>query len=215
MQCIKCGKTINDGAAFCPYCGESTEGADVGTPDNKTQKSVKSHKKRNTIIAVSLIFVAAVVLFLVFRQPSWVKENSGRGAGSPQELAEAYLKVINGDDPKSMQRYWDAELEAKGKYLGTDKLKEESEYATSDGLYSLYLPGAEYSVGNVYTNANGGKSYDNVKVDIACRTEGMLGGESVFTGYDYTCSITLHKNVTPDGDRWFLGSMGGQWVIGE
>ena len=223
MFCQKCGNQLNEGAAFCPKCGAIVT---VSENSSKSSVGVDLNKKKNKEIPIIITCVTVLLVIIVLTvkgssghgailEPSWVKANQNKGADNPTQIAVAYLKTLNDGNDTRLYGYWDAQLEEEGIRLDTNSIAKLHNDATTNETKTLYLDGAEYEVGNVYTNEKDGQSYENVKVKITCRTEGMFGGESVFTGYDYILEITLHKNRTPDGDKWFLGQMGDQWSVAQ
>ncbi len=216
MFCQKCGNELSEGAAFCAKCGTKVEEQSIIQEPQTTLRGDKNerkpHKKRAIIIAGLLLVIALIVLILMPKQPAWVERNGDRGSDDPTEIAHAYLQAMNEPDIKYLSKYWDAQIEEEGEHLKSEDILKKSNYATNYGTETLYLEGAQYEVGEIYTLEKNGIEYENVKVKIKCRTEGMFGGESVFTGYDYYDELTLHKNNTPNGDKWFLASMGEQWM---
>ena len=74
MFCEKCGKQINDGAVFCPFCGHSMDAVAEETPIQTmssssrsiTEKANRSGKGKKWIIAgVATIVVATIVILVV------------------------------------------------------------------------------------------------------------------------------------------------------
>lgn len=232
--CQKCGtKVPGSGNSSTNIPDNRQLKGNFGNPENhgvppkgstvKPNRSVGKKKNNKVPIIIACVAVLIIIIFAVMvsggngtvLQPSWVKANKNNGADNPIEIAAAFLETMNDGDPSRLYKYWDAQLSEEGRNLDTDSLEESHQKATNFETETLYLDGAEYEVGNVYTSEKDGKSYEHVKVNINCRTEGMFGGESVFTGYDYSVEITLHKNRTPDGDKWFIGPMGGQWGVAQ
>ncbi len=87
MYCAKCGASLNDGAKFCPSCGQATgavlkdanEGNSAKSPQavEKTQKTKKQTKRIMPLISTAIILGAGVLACVVLikliiekRQPS-------------------------------------------------------------------------------------------------------------------------------------------------
>lgn len=64
MFCFKCGKQIEDGSAFCPYCGAAqTESGDAGTA--AVSGNVGSAQSDRPIYNNTLAIVGLVFTFLI------------------------------------------------------------------------------------------------------------------------------------------------------
>ena len=68
MFCVKCGKQLDDGNAFCPYCGAARASEIVQMPDTVDQQitgaDVKNGSKKK-IVLISSISIVVVALVLV------------------------------------------------------------------------------------------------------------------------------------------------------
>ncbi len=76
MFCEKCGKQINDDAAFCPYCGQSTSSdKQTRTEADNSSASKKTPPKKSFLIISAVIIL--VMVFVLNRSSSVEKELIG------------------------------------------------------------------------------------------------------------------------------------------
>lgn len=77
MFCKNCGKEINDGMAFCPYCGtavkkhQQVEPAADTAPEAKpeatpTEKDIKKAEAKNTNVFALVGFVLSICTWVIF-----------------------------------------------------------------------------------------------------------------------------------------------------
>ncbi len=86
MFCEKCGKLINDGAAFCPYCGQTITSANAPQAEsNHTSTPRKAFNKRLLwIIPVAIVIIA----FIVYKSSSI--ESDLKGYWSTSYTSDGY-----------------------------------------------------------------------------------------------------------------------------
>ena len=96
MYCRKCGKQFEDGAGFCPYCGNPSDDVpqqNVQNPNNPypygqpvqmayAQQPHQSHTALIVVIAVAVIICIGVVLYFVFKNPPGETYKSGTTQGT-------------------------------------------------------------------------------------------------------------------------------------
>jgi len=121
MYCRKCGKQINEGAAFCPNCGFKITTAPAESMDGKSKK-----KNLPIILAaiVGIVLLLGVVLFL--------KENLFSG----NETMEVPDIVVEEPQAEPNQDEYMIESEDSGKYEDTEQNAEENP-ETEVGAISL------------------------------------------------------------------------------
>ena len=76
MICRKCGKTIEDGMRFCPFCGQKIEthlrAEDTDVEEEHEYEEPKGKRLRKTLISIfaAIVFVGiAVIAVMVFAKP--------------------------------------------------------------------------------------------------------------------------------------------------
>lgn len=60
MQCISCGRRVQDDATFCPYCGGAVRAVQYAPPR-------KSHTSRNIGIAFLVVLILLLLILLIAR----------------------------------------------------------------------------------------------------------------------------------------------------
>ena len=92
MYCRKCGKEINDGTAYCPYCGES-QGAGAARPQQSPyqQAMVYDSGSFGWAILGFLIPLAGLILWLAWID---IKPKSAKMAGIGA-LVSVILSIVS------------------------------------------------------------------------------------------------------------------------
>lgn len=202
MFCQNCGNELNEGAVFCPKCGEKI-GMDQGLVEQYKQvfeSKVADHtsfrKKRRWPMILLIAAVLAVAAWFVFDAGLLPFNNANRdkGADSPITVAKAYMSCILNADTADIEKYCDDNFNS-SPYLLTlqDNLTEAA------GI-EINTDGITYDVGAEYTSFG----YTCVDVEIHFSEKGFFGGNAIF-GNSYTITLPLHKASTPDGEKWFMG----------
>lgn len=173
MFCPECGKEIPDDSVFCPECGarideESESGKagdapvvmkpkttptppDIPTPAINQQNEKASASKNNTILYISVLGAAVVLIVAGF---FLYKNFTGKGA-KPE--AEEIAKVENTDNnattqetPKEDEAKAGDEAKAEAELLNDQNEKEKADAAASDTSKDNDASAAERSIGETF-----------------------------------------------------------------
>lgn len=155
-------------------------------------------KRLITIIAVVIVIIIAVA---IVSQQKKSNVNSGKGAGNPTTVAEAWVKCLDSRDASYLNDYLDEQYD-------NDKVisetKETIQKLIEKGFGNINIGNVKYDSGDEYLE--NGTTYVMVKVkfgEIGLWT--ILSGQNAFSKEDETYNLYLHKADTPQGEKWFLG----------
>ena len=96
--CSKCGKTIKEESAFCPYCGTAVEEATVKPPEN-TESNKEDARTVKKQISKRTIFIGIVVAVIIVAIGSVVicesKITKAKRLYAQSEYWKAYMQIDN------------------------------------------------------------------------------------------------------------------------
>lgn len=100
MYCQKCGKEIDDEAAFCIYCGKPTADVDASHHEISDENETKNEKSLNNIkkMGIAVIIVLVVIVVRLAAGGTRDKETDTAASVTGEETAKAsVLNDIMGD----------------------------------------------------------------------------------------------------------------------
>ncbi len=229
LFCPKCGTKLASGnETNQPFQQNNNYGPQMASngvkntsDNNKTINGGNIPKKRNNTTIIIIAVIAVLFLIILLKacssigkssantsnsqqvnnsadsggaskqqnetEPDWLEQNRGRGASSPHELAEIFIEALDMHLVSTLDKYWDAEQDIIGTpmetYFNTYYNKWQDEHTERIKLDTVTYDTSEDTAGNI-----------SIKIDFE-EENGGLG----------SVVIMMHKNSTPDGERWFLG----------
>lgn len=141
MFCTKCGAQINDGAMFCPSCGNSIRAAKP-IKENKNSSSILAGKMKMVIIILAILIIVPILVVRSARKAELAIVKS---------TAEKYMDMVKyGPDTETMNEivdqliYESVPYETVASFLA-DRINGED----VQDVYSVIMRYMDYSVTNV------------------------------------------------------------------
>ena len=109
MYCIHCGKQIEDGSAFCAYCGKSQDPT-AQTTENSASAALAKQKAREeearrqdtkirrTFLLPTLCALAVIVIIVIFAVARNVSRNPGRNTLTGDDITDQVTNVLQSTD---------------------------------------------------------------------------------------------------------------------
>ena len=203
MYCLKCGKEIENGAAFCRYCGTPQE--EVVPEKSVTAQDVNIKKKDDNLKTTAIIAIAAVVLLLLIAVVGGIfiliRHSIGTNADDGNLPAAADVSV---DDDGYSSGGSDADAAA-GDNDGLRNITVRVVGANETGAVSsaeIGLSGKDTEISAV-TDENGQAVLEDLsdgEYTISCHADGYNGREIKVTvaGTDLSPVIALVPNISGD-----------------
>ncbi len=227
MFCHNCGKQVNDGAGFCPYCGTRLnqapqQGQYRTQPQNDYRQqqqqynqysqmppydhqgaAVKQVNKKLPLIIGIVAAAAAVALILIFVV---FKPFGGGSTGSPEGTLKKLETALNELDVEGIIECCDSEIREEADNLGlyTTQIEQAKSYIDMLGAdFNFTFNGYNYEY-----IVEDGVQYCTCDVDMSYRVS-MLGQEQ--SGSDSMTLVFVNEN-----GQWLLsGDESFEEMIGE